>query len=112
MQATEAQEPSFRRLIARQNKIREILEEILKLAIQIKLGLLPTGVTPFSIRMPKIAIRDFQRLSGAFSKATGAILNSLQAGIMDRDEARKFILTLAEQMGLGAELAKEFRKEV
>jgi len=109
------QEPVFRRLLQRQDFIRRIIKEVLELAIDAKLAhsrIERKDInTNFRVKLPRIGVRDFQRLAGAFSKATNAVLNALQSGLFTREEAREFIINLALQFNLGVEMSLKPKEE-
>jgi len=115
MVAAEMQEPVFRRLLQRQDFIRRIIKEVLELAIDAKLAhsrIERKDInTNFRVKLPRIGVRDFQRLAGAFSKATNAVLNALQSGLFTREEAREFIINLALQFNLGVEMSLKPKEE-
>jgi len=106
---SEMSEPVHKRLVNRQNLIKSVLEQVFKLAIDAKTSRSNSDNlnTNFKIKMPKIAIRDFQRLSGAFAKALGAALSALASDVLTKQETREFLVALEEQLGLGIPLKKE-----
>jgi hypothetical protein len=103
--ATEAQEPIFKHLQARQNYIRDAFRKIVN--YQLDYAVLSREIsedvdTSFKILMPPIDRRNLLRMSSALTRIVSAIqeLTSPDNQIISREEARSMIFDILKQMGL------------
>ena len=86
-------EPAYRMLEERQQIIKAFLETISRFY----LSLLGHEDAEFTITMPRISMRDFQRSSGALARLAQALDSVVKSGILTREEARSIFLKFASE---------------
>lgn len=97
--AESAAEPAYRSLLNRQGDIRAFLREVVNYQIDhlIKRRKLPKKINRnFTLVMPRITIRDFQRTGGAAMKVVEKIIDAMEKGLYSREEARNLIDPIIE----------------
>ena len=102
------QEPAYKKLISRQNILRRFIRKILNYQLDylIRNGVLDRNVDKtFGIEMPKIAVRDFQRIGGVVNRIADAIIDAFEAGLYTNVEAKERMERLVRL--LDEELFKE-----
>ena len=98
--AEASNEPSYQRLMARQNVLKEFIADILDLQIDhlIRIGKLPktTKQKAYTIHMPPIAIRDMQRMGGATAKSIDAVITARDNDALDPELAKHYVKRLLD----------------
>lgn len=104
--ASEMAEPTYKSLITRQREIKGFISQILNFVIDknIQNGNLSKDIDrTFTITLPKISLRDFQRTSGALYRSAQAIELMLKNNLIDEERGKKLANSLIDQLDLGDE---------
>jgi len=100
--------PTFKRLIARQNKHKYMLENVIDYQITqaIKAGRLKGVKEPYAytVNFPEMVVKDFTAIASTLSSLTTALSVAQQNGLIDKDIARKIFAVPAKLMGVEIDL--------
>jgi len=100
---TEVAEPTFKTLASLQQEVRHMIEFILEFVIDqaILHKTLPQDIDrEFTIRMPRISLRDLQRAGGAIYRCAQGLRLAQEAGWLLPEEARKAFQSWLDQLSV------------
>ena len=101
--AEAAHDPAMKWLVTRQAKIRHYLSKMIRMQIDFAMvsnNLAAGSNEQFKLVFPKLALRDFQRSAGAAARIVMVIRDLVDAGLMPREVADRFIPLAFEQAGM------------
>jgi len=104
---TEVAEPTFRTLTSLQQEVRHMIEFIIEFVIDqaILHKTLPEDIErEFSIRMPRISLRDLQRAGGAVYRFAQGLTVAQQQGWLEAEEVRKAFQSWLDQLAVAFRL--------
>ncbi len=112
--AAEMNEPTIKRLSARQRYFRYMLEHIFRFCIDqavIHRRLPPDLDTTFSIIVPEISLKDITALTGSLQRVTTALETAQERGWVSKRTASQLFGVLASRLGVDIDVEQEANEE-